>query len=60
LDLVNQGYRAGQTNLVATLVNQRTFIRVNLAYVDALLELRQAAALIDGQLLSDSLQMNQR
>lgn len=60
LDLVDQGYRAGQTDFLTTLVSQRTFIRVNLAYVDALSELRQAAALLDGQLLSDSLQMDQR
>jgi outer membrane protein, heavy metal efflux system len=60
LDFVGQGFRAGQINFLATLTSQRTFVRVNLAYVDALSELRQSATLMDGQLLSDSLQMDQR
>jgi cobalt-zinc-cadmium efflux system outer membrane protein len=60
LELVGQGYRAGQTSFLVSLTSQRTYIRVNLAYIDALSELRQSAALIDSQLLSDSLQTDQR
>jgi cobalt-zinc-cadmium efflux system outer membrane protein len=60
LDLVGQGFRAGQADFLDTLISQRTFIRLNLAYIDALSELRQSAVLIDGQLLSDSLQNDQR
>jgi cobalt-zinc-cadmium efflux system outer membrane protein len=60
LDLVEQGYRAGQTGLLVTLMSQRTYIRVNVAYIDALVELRTSAALIDCQLLSDSLQNERR
>jgi cobalt-zinc-cadmium efflux system outer membrane protein len=54
--LLGEGYRAGQTDFLPLLTSQRTYIRVNIAYVDALLELQQAATLIEGQLLSDSLQ----
>jgi outer membrane protein TolC len=56
IELLGEGYRAGQADFLPLLTSQRTYIRVNLAYVDALLELRQAATLIEGQLLSDSLQ----
>ena len=56
IDLVGEGYRVGQVDFLALLTSQRTFIRVNIAYVDALSEMRQAATLIEGQLLSDSLQ----
>jgi cobalt-zinc-cadmium efflux system outer membrane protein len=60
LDFVGQGYKAGQTTFLTTLISQRTYIRVNLSYVDALAEVHAAAVLIEGQLLSDSLQMDQR
>lgn len=56
IDLVTRGYGAGQVDFLALLTSQRTYIRVNLAYLDALAELRQASTLIEGQLLSDSLQ----
>jgi cobalt-zinc-cadmium efflux system outer membrane protein len=56
IELLAEGYRAGQADFLALLTSQRTYIRVNIAYVEALLELRQAATLIEGQLLSDSLQ----
>ena len=56
IGLVAEGYRAGQVDFLALLTSQRTYIRVNIAYVNALAELRQAATLIEGQLLSDSLQ----
>ena len=60
LDFIGQGYKAGQTTYLTALTSQRTYIRVNLAYVNALAEVHAAAVLIDGQLLSDSLQMDQR
>lgn len=56
IDLVSRGYGAGQLDFLALLTSQRTYIRVNLTYLDALAELREAATLIQGQLLSDSLQ----
>jgi outer membrane protein, heavy metal efflux system len=56
-DLVGEGYRQGQVDFLALLTSQRTYIRVNLMYVGALAELRRAVTLIDGMLLSDSLQM---
>jgi len=43
LERVGQGYRAGQTSFLVSLTSQRTYIRVNLAYIDALSELRQSA-----------------
>jgi outer membrane protein, heavy metal efflux system len=56
LDLVGAGYREGQVDFLTLLTGQRTYIRVNLAYIDALAELRQATIVIEGQLLTDSLQ----
>lgn len=56
IDLVTRGYGAGQINFLSLLTSQRTYIRVSLTYLDSLAELRQASTLIDGQLLSDSLQ----
>ena len=55
LDLVTEGYRTGQVDYITLVNSQRTFIRVHLAYVDSLRELRQAATMIAGQLLSGSL-----
>jgi cobalt-zinc-cadmium efflux system outer membrane protein len=55
-DLVGRGYREGQVDFLVLLTSQRTYTRVNLMYVEALAELRQAVTLIDGMLLSDSLQ----
>jgi outer membrane protein, heavy metal efflux system len=56
LDLVTRGYASGQVDFLTQLTSQRTYIRVNLAYLGTLDELWQAATLIDGQLLSGSLQ----
>jgi outer membrane protein, heavy metal efflux system len=56
-DLVARGYREGQVDFLVLLTSQRTYTRVNLMFVEALAELRQAVTLIDGMLLSDSLQM---
>jgi cobalt-zinc-cadmium efflux system outer membrane protein len=56
LDLMARGYEEGQISFLALLTSQRTYIRVNLAYVEALAELRQSTTAIEGQLLTDSLQ----
>jgi cobalt-zinc-cadmium efflux system outer membrane protein len=57
-DLIARGYEQGQIGFLALLTSQRTYIRVNLAYVEALTELRQSTTAIEGQLLTDSLQPN--
>jgi cobalt-zinc-cadmium efflux system outer membrane protein len=56
LDLVTAGYRQGEFNYLMLLTSQRTFFQVNLAYVDAIRELRSAVVAIEGDLLGDSLQ----
>jgi len=55
LELVTKGYRQQQTDYLTLLTTQQTFVRVSLAHLDALRELREAATLIDGKLLSGSL-----
>ncbi len=57
IELVTRGYEAGQVDYLSLLTSQRTYVRVNLTYLDSLAELRQATTLIEGQLLSDSLQV---
>lgn len=56
LDLVAAGYRQGEFNYVTLLTAQRTFFQVNLAYVEAIRDLRSATVAIEGNLLGDSLQ----
>lgn len=56
LDLVTRGYRQGQIDYITLLTSQRTFFQVNLAYVEAVRDLRNATVVIDGNLLTDSLQ----
>ncbi|MEK6249188.1 MAG: TolC family protein [Planctomycetales bacterium] len=55
LELVTNAYSQGQTDYITLLTSQRTYNRVNLAYLQSLLELRETAVIIEGQLLSDSL-----
>lgn len=55
LELVTKGYRQQQTDYLTLLTTQQTFVRVSLAHLEALRELRAAATLIDGKLLSGSL-----
>ncbi len=55
LGLVAAGYRQGEFPFLNYLTAQRTYFQVNLAYVEALRELWQSTAVIDGLLLSDSL-----
>lgn len=56
LDLVTAGYQQGEFNYLTLLTAQRTFFQTNVAYLEALRELRFATATIDGNLLADSLQ----
>ena len=56
LRLTNSAYRQGEFGYLSLLTAQRTFFRTNLTYLDALRELRATATMIEGNLLSDSLQ----
>lgn len=56
LDLVTRGYREGHLDYLTLLTSQRTFFQVNLAYVEAVRDLRNATVVIEGNLLIDSLQ----
>ncbi len=55
LDLVTEGYEMGQVKYLVLLTDQQTYLQVNLSYLDSLRELRTSAAVIEGQLLTDSL-----
>lgn len=55
LRLVTDGYQQGQVQYLTLLTAQQTYLQVNLSYLDSLLELRTAASVIEGQLLTDSL-----
>jgi cobalt-zinc-cadmium efflux system outer membrane protein len=55
LSLVTQGYENGQVEYLTLLLAQQTYLQAQLASLDALRELRTAAALIEGQLLEGSL-----
>jgi cobalt-zinc-cadmium efflux system outer membrane protein len=59
LKLVSAGYRQGEFGYVMLLTAQRTYFQTHLAYLDALRDLRTAAAAIEGNLLSDSLQVGE-
>jgi cobalt-zinc-cadmium efflux system outer membrane protein len=55
LDLVGKGYRQGEFGYLTVLTAQRTYFQTNLAYLDALVQLRESTELIEGLLLTDSL-----
>ncbi|PHS11185.1 MAG: hypothetical protein COA78_10225 [Blastopirellula sp.] len=55
LDLVTVGFKKGQVEYLTLLTSQQTFVEVSLAHLDAARELRVAAVMIDGQLLTNSL-----
>ena len=55
LELVLDGYDNGQIEYRTLLSSRQSFVEVNLAYTDSLEELQKAAALLEGQLLTDSL-----
>lgn len=56
LDLINEGYRQGESNFLQLLTAQRTYFQTNLAYLDQLRNMWQRKIEIDGMLLSGSLQ----
>jgi outer membrane protein, heavy metal efflux system len=56
LKLVSSGYRQGEYNYLMLLTAQRTYFQTNIAYLDALRDLRVAGVAIEGNLLGDSLQ----
>jgi cobalt-zinc-cadmium efflux system outer membrane protein len=56
LRLVREAYGSGQIGYLQLLTSQRTYFQANLAYLEALRELRQNVAVIDGLLLVGSLQ----
>lgn len=55
LDLVHNGYRQGQVDYLTLLTAQRTYFRVNLAYLEGLRQYRTSRVSIDGLLLSGGL-----
>jgi cobalt-zinc-cadmium efflux system outer membrane protein len=55
LELVRKGYEERQIDYLTLLASQRTFFQTSLAYLQSVRELREAAILIEGQLLNDSL-----
>lgn len=55
VDLVNSAYRQGEINFVTSLTAQRTYFQTNIAYLNALMDLRRSEIMIEGMLLSDSL-----
>jgi len=59
LKLVSSGYRQGEFSYLVLLTTQRTYFQTNLAYLDALRDLRSATASLEGNLLSDSLQSSE-
>lgn len=56
LELVTKGYRQGEFPYLDLLNAQRTYFRVNLAYLESLRELRTSVVAIDGLLLSGGLE----
>jgi outer membrane protein, heavy metal efflux system len=55
LTLSEQAYAAGEFNFLQVLIARRTFFETNLQYVQALSELAQADATVDGLLLTGGL-----
>lgn len=58
LQLVTEGYEMGQVDYLTLLTAQQTYVEVTLSYLDSLRELRTASAIIEGQLLTDSLNVS--
>ncbi|MBB74995.1 MAG: hypothetical protein CMJ75_10840 [Planctomycetaceae bacterium] len=52
LDLVRNGFERGQIDYQTLNQSQQTFVRTNLAYLDSVRRLRDAASLIESQLMS--------
>jgi cobalt-zinc-cadmium efflux system outer membrane protein len=60
LKLVSSGYRQGEFSYLMLLTAQRTYFQTNVTYLEALRDLRASATAIEGNLLSDSLQAEDR
>jgi cobalt-zinc-cadmium efflux system outer membrane protein len=58
LDLVRSGYEQGEFNYLELLTAQRTYFRVNLAYLESLREFWISRVRIEGMLLTGGLQSN--
>jgi outer membrane protein, heavy metal efflux system len=58
LDLVRSGYEQGEFNYLELLTAQRTYFRVNLAYLESLREFWINRVRIEGMLLTGGLQSN--
>ena len=56
LELITEGYRAGELNFLQVLTAQRTFFQAQLDYLNRLNTLRSKTTLIEGQLLNSSQQ----
>ena len=56
LDLAEVAYKAGQTSFVQVLVARRTYFDTNLQYIAAQAQLAQAAARVDGYVLTGALE----
>ena len=56
LDIAVKSYEAGEVGFLSVLNVQRTYFQTQIAYLEALRQLRDSAESIDGLLLSDSLQ----
>ena len=52
LDLVRNGFERGQIDYQTLNQSQQTFVRTNLAYLDALGRLRDTATLIESRLMA--------
>ena len=57
LQLVTEGYESGQVDYFSVLKAQQTYVQVRLSYLDSLREAMTSRVLLDGQLLSNSLDM---
>jgi cobalt-zinc-cadmium efflux system outer membrane protein len=55
LELIDEGYRVGQSDYLALLTAQRTYTQVTLEHLRAVRQLRENGFRIEGQLLSGSL-----
>lgn len=58
LELVSQAFETGQVEYLTLLTAQQTFVEVSLAHLNAIRDLRVAAAVIDGQLLTGGLTLH--
>ncbi len=55
LEIVTGAYRNGQADYLTVIASQKTYIQANLAYLEAIRNLRESQVVIEGQLLSGSL-----